>query len=71
MCPTPWNQQAVYQVQHPSFESGSPSPILTMVVDLPWYHNHSLPLVGAFVLENVACFPVSDTWVFYVGSKLV
>jgi hypothetical protein len=30
-------------IQYPSFQSGSPSPRLTMVVDLPWYHNHSLP----------------------------
>jgi hypothetical protein len=35
-------------------------PWLNMVVNLPWYHNHSLPLAGTYVLENVGCLPVSD-----------
>jgi hypothetical protein len=47
-------------IQHPSFESGSPSPKLTMVVDEPWYRDPSLALAGTYVQENVGCLPVSD-----------
>jgi hypothetical protein len=35
-------------------------PWLNMVVNLPWYRNHSLPVAGTYVQENVGGLPVSD-----------